>query len=95
MINIRNSLDAEKAEKLIKIYQFYKAEEDNQKNLLKLFELFSFFKLFQFRCFSFCFIKKKLTVNCIGVLLILLSKSWYIFQRKRKEWDFWWVLLFS
>jgi len=29
-VNIRNSLDAEKAEKLIKMYRLYKAETDNQ-----------------------------------------------------------------
>ena len=52
-----------------------------------------FFKSFKFRCCSFCFIKK-CTANCTSVLLILLFASWYIFQRKSKEWGFWRVLLF-
>ena len=36
---------------------------------------------------------KKFTVSCTSVLLILLFTSYYIFQRKSKGWDFWWVLL--
>ena len=90
--NISNSLDADKPEKLIKIYQFYRAEEDNHLNLLKLFQFFFFSSPSKFVAVRFVSLKK-CTSNCTSVLLILLFTSWYIFQRKSKAWNFWWVLL--
>jgi len=45
-----------------------------------------FFKSLKFRCCSF-YLKKQFTVDCPSVLLILFSTSYYIFQRKSKEWE--------
>ena len=93
--NIRNSLYAKTAQKLIKIYRFSRAEENNQWNLLKLFELFlTFFQVLENFVADRFVSLKKITVNCTSELLVLIFISWYIFQRKRKEWDIWWVLLY-
>jgi len=98
--NIRNSLDAEKAEKLIKI--LYIDFTELKKIITSLYSNCSnysslFFKSFKFRYCSFGFIKHKFTVNCTGVLLILLLTSWYFFKGKEKSGtfgDFWWLYCF-
>jgi len=94
MTQHQTQLGCREGRKIIELHQFYSGEEDNQQNLLKLFELFFFFfKSFKFCCRSLVS-SKKCTANCTSVLLILYFTSQYIFQRKSKEWDFSWVLLY-